>query len=29
MPHIFKVGISEKLLNLRNDLAGSYKRSFE
>ena len=29
MPHIFKVGISENLLHLRNDLAGSYKRSFE
>lgn len=29
MPHIFKVGISEKLLNLRNDLAGSYKRRYE
>ncbi len=29
MPHIFKVGISERLLKLRNDLAGSYKRSYE
>ena len=29
MPHIFKVGISEKLLNLRNDLAESYRRSYE
>jgi nicotinate phosphoribosyltransferase len=29
MPHIFKVGISEKLLNLRNDLVRSYKGRYE
>jgi nicotinate phosphoribosyltransferase len=29
MPHIFKVGISEKLLNLRNDLVKRYKESYE
>ncbi|MEI6274404.1 MAG: nicotinate phosphoribosyltransferase [Prolixibacteraceae bacterium] len=29
MPHIFKVGISEKLLKLRNDLAQSYKMNYE
>lgn len=28
MPHIFKVGVSEKLLNLRNDLVGSYKKRY-
>ncbi|MEI7421386.1 MAG: nicotinate phosphoribosyltransferase [Prolixibacteraceae bacterium] len=28
MPHIFKVGISEKLLNLRNDLVASYKNRY-
>ena len=29
MPHIFKVGISEQLYNLRNELIGKYKRSYE
>jgi len=29
MPHIFKVGISEKLLNLRNELVRRYKESYE
>lgn len=29
MPHIFKVGISEKLLNLRNELVAKYKESYE
>lgn len=28
MPHIFKVGISEKLLNLRNDLVASYAKRY-
>lgn len=28
MPHIFKVGISEKLLNMRNDLVMSYKKRY-
>ena len=28
MPHIFKVGISEKLLNLRNDLVLNYKNRY-
>ncbi len=26
MPHIYKVGISEKLLNMRNDLVSEYKK---
>ena len=29
MPHIFKVGISGQLLNLRNTLVDSYKKSYE
>jgi nicotinate phosphoribosyltransferase len=29
MPHIFKVGISEKLMKLRNELAEGYKRRYE
>jgi nicotinate phosphoribosyltransferase len=29
MPHIFKVGISAQLLNLRNDLVSSYARRYE
>jgi nicotinate phosphoribosyltransferase len=29
MPHIFKVGISEQLLNLRNELVKRYKGSYE
>jgi nicotinate phosphoribosyltransferase len=29
MPHIFKVGISGKLLKLRNDLTESYRKSYE
>ncbi len=29
MPHIYKVGISEKLLNMRNDLINKHKQSYE
>ena len=29
MPHIFKVGISAGLLELRNNLVAKYKRSYE
>ena len=29
MPHLFKVGISRQLLELRNELVQKYKRSYE